>query len=240
MARKRQLPASTRRAGSVDPATPQETPRTTLEQATRLIESERSQIAHEIHDGLLPLIFAASATASNLIEQATGDPPSSSLPKLRQLAAWLDEAMQTGRRVLTQVYPPELTDRQWTDAAADTVNRLLGETETTVHWNVEPRVNEISRPIALAAYRIVVEAARNAARHGKATEVLVDGKSLSDGIQVTIRDNGCGFDSSAVPPDRFGLRSMTARAELIGGSLEVTSKPGGPTSVIFAAPHQPA
>ena len=206
---------------------------TNLDQATRLIEIERAQIGHEIHDGLLPLIFAASASLSGLVDQSSETSTEETRQKLQQAAGWLDDAMQIGRQLLTQVYPPELIDTIWTTAASDTLERLFGETDTKIEWHSDVQVNVTSAPIALAAYRIVVEAVRNAIRHGKASEIRIVAEQRAAGIRIVIHDNGCGFDPSPVPSDRFGIRSMTGRAELVGGSLHIDSAPGGPTTVTF-------
>lgn len=227
------MQASTKKVGSVDPLTRSGPSDSELDQATRLIEAERAQIGHEIHDSLLPLIFAASATLSTIRD---GSPiASETQEKLERASGWLNDAMQVGRRLLTQVYPPELVGTLWVKAAQDTLERLFAETESMIQWKVDPEVNETTAPIALAAYRIVVEAVRNAIRHGGASEVVIEGEKKTDGIRVTIRDNGCGFDPSAVPQDRYGIRSMTGRAQLVSGSLRVESNPGGPTTVIFAS-----
>ena len=237
------MPASTKRVGSVDPATPGGPLNADLDQATRLIESERAQIGHEIHDGLLPLIFAASATISSIIDRKPGNGPGEAEPttddetleKLQQVSVWLGDAMQVGRALLTQVYPPDLIGTRWAKAARDTIERLFPNAEINIGWQIDPQVNETSAPIALAAYRITVEAVRNAIGHAKASEVVVVGETKTDGFQVCIRDNGAGFDRSQVPPDRYGIRSMTDRAALVGGRVQIDSRPGGPTTVTFVS-----
>lgn len=204
-----------------------------------MIEVERAQIAHEIHDSLLPLIFAASAAVSSLHDRSSETGSEETRKKLEQIAQWLNSAMQTGRRLLTQVYPPELTGTLWTPVAADALERLCAETSVEIRWQIDPKINETSAPIALAAYRIVVEAVRNAIAHGKASEVVVRGEKQTNAIRIAVQDNGRGFDPSQVSPDRFGIRSMTGRANLVGGTLTVDSAPGGPTTVTFLVSQNP-
>ena len=196
---------------------------------------ERAQIGHEIHDALLPLIFAASASVSSLASDDSNAIPADARDKLRQVTTWLGDAMQTGRRLLTEVYPPELADKIWTRAAEDTLERLFAETKSSIRWQFESDVNETSEPVAIAAYRIVVEAVRNAIRHGKASEVTIVGEKIDHGLRVVIGDNGGGFDPSQIPEDRFGVRAMMGRAELVRGSVVIDSAPGGPTTVTFTA-----
>lgn len=207
-----------------------------LDQAARLIEAERAQIGNEIHDSVLPLLFAASASLSGLMERSGQEFTPEVRQRLEQSVGWIGDAMQAARRLLTEIYPPELQRTAWSLAAADTVNRLLGELSSRVQWQLDPAVNHVSDPVAFAAYRIVVEAIRNAVGHGSASEVVVTGEPHEDGLQVTVRDNGRGFDPQQIPAERFGVRAMIGRAELVGGSLRIDSAIGGPTTVTLTVP----
>lgn len=208
-----------------------------IDPAARAIEFERAQIGHEIHDALLPLIFAASASISSLIDakQKAGLDPvdldPKTLDRLTQVATWLDDAMQTGRRLLCGIYPPELTTTTWPAAAATAVERLLGPKSSIVRWELDSEVEAFEPDAALAAYRIVIEAIRNAARHGRATSVIVRSSRQEDRWRIEISDDGIGFEPTDVPEDRFGLRSMRARAKLLGGNLSIQSSAGGPTII---------
>ncbi|TWU05705.1 sensor histidine kinase [Stieleria varia] len=225
---------------------------------TDVIDAERAQIGHEIHDALLPLIFAANATVDRIREELPAD--STHASRLEQASQWLVQAMQVGRQMLTCIYPPELEQMGWLGAAQDVVRQLAGE-GTRVDFAIsdafpglrpsidhaEPmpggqpaasdttgsasagNVTQWSKPVAAAAYRIVVEAVRNAIRHGQASQIdVVCGRN-----SIEITDDGSGFEISDVPTSRFGIRSMRGRAELVGGQLQVESQPGGPTSVRF-------
>lgn len=204
-----------------------------LETAVRIVESERSQIGHEIHDALLPLIFAASAG----LDRIQND-PSATVQELRQrseqTAAWIDEAMQVGRRLLTTIYPPDLIGGLWARSAKDTLERSLADSHATLHWNVDDDVADLPVPIAISAYRITVEAVRNAARHGKAGQIQIRASMIDGSIVLSITDDGCGFDPAQVPAGHFGLRSMQDRAALVGGTLSIESAVDGPTAITLS------
>ena len=197
--------------------------------ATQAIEAERSHIGHEIHDALIPLIFTASATLQNQIELSADDDPARD--RLLSANALLTEALQTARSILTQVYPPELDNTVWTQAAKHTVSRVIAP-NIQVDWQLSDESYDYSRPIAAAVYRIIVEAARNASRHGEASQI--DIVARKDSVKIT--DNGKGFDPETVGDDRFGIRSMKGRADLVGGSLRVESKKGDSTTIVFELP----
>lgn len=194
-----------------------------LDHATQLIELERTQIGHEIHDVLLPYIFAASSGISALTAR---DPESDSVVVSREhldrIASLLEEAMDKGRQLLTQLYPPELADTVWTFAAKDTLQRLF-QGSVELEWDLEHELDSVGPPIALAVYRIVIEAVRNAVRHGKASHVKISGRCQQNNICIEIHDNGIGFEPSQVSSDRFGIRTMKSRAELVGGTVSIES-----------------
>ena len=80
--------------------------------------------------------------------------------------------MQTGRQFVDRGLPARIGRGEWTHVAAETVDRLLGERARSFLGR-RSRVNVIDLRLALTAYRVVVEAIRNAVRHGKASRVVV-------------------------------------------------------------------
>ena len=203
--------------------------------ASQQIELERSKIGHDIHDLLLPLIFAASANLSPLIEsvEADGSLSRSDRERLKQAQQWLQEALGVGRNLLTQIYPPELEQLPWLAAAKDVARRIC-ENRCEVIWTVDAKSPvcdpKWDREIAGAAYRIVVESLLNATRHGEAETAAI--RCNVDSIVIV--DDGNGFDPTAVDKNRFGIRSMKGRAMLVGKQVDVASQPGGPTTVTLS------
>ncbi len=214
-----------------------------LRLAMQLIEEDRAHLAHEIHDALLPLIFVAHAGIQRLIEEEAADRsepthrPEERRQRLTQIRGWLDEAMQTGRGLLTRTHPAELTDRSWDVAAADILQGEFPGAEP--RWEIDPQARELPLECQTAAFRIVVEAVRNALRHGQASDVHIAAGIDREEVSVRVRDNGKGFDPQQVPGDRYGIRAMRGRAALVGGRLDLQSRPGGPTTVELRFPRSP-
>lgn len=218
------------------------------DQIAEAIDAERAQVAHEIHDSLLPLIFAASAAVGRELEQLDGGNKPDPL-RLRQAHSWLQQALATGRQILSLAHPPELAEDSWDTAAQKTLHHLISQASGAnaaddltpgsapqINWRVEIPPSEFDDSTSTACYRIVVEAVRNAIAHGKATEVNVLAQHEQDDVVITVTDNGSGFDPNTIPSDRFGVRSMRGRARLAGGDLQLTSQPGGPTVVRLRLP----
>ena len=201
--------------------------------AWELIESERAQIAHEIHDALLPLLFAASAAVQRQLDDLSAE--GAETERLQQASQWLQQALQTGRNILIHSHPPELENQTWDRAAQLTIGQLSSQ-QLNIDWQIDDDSSNVADAIAGTCYRIVVEAVRNAIRHGGATQATISAKRQQNNLIVTVTDNGSGFDTSAIPSDRFGIRSMTGRAKLLGGTVSIDSQPGGPTTVHCAIP----
>jgi len=86
-------------------------------------------------------------------------------------------------------------------------------------------------PVAQALYRIAQEAIRNVVRHARARTLRV-GLALGPAVTITIADDGAGFAGAEAPqPGHYGLVGMRERAELLGGSLTVESRPQIGTTV---------
>ncbi len=192
----------------------------------------------------MPLIFVAGAGVQRLIddEQASrgeddsrgGQDRGQRLEQLKKVRGWLDDAMRAGRELLHRTHPVELDDRGWDAAASEMLTRQFPE--SSIEWQVETADETLSPEVCTGLFRIVTEAVRNAIRHGKASDVVVGSSADAGRLIVRVRDQGRGFDPDDVPDDRFGIRSMRGRAELLGGTLTIDSRPGGPTEVRVEIP----
>jgi signal transduction histidine kinase len=97
-----------------------------------------------------------------------------------------------------------------------------------------------SRPlpprVEVALYRVCQEALTNIASHARATRVTVRLVATPEAVQLTVRDDGHGFDPSSVADDRHGIVGMRERVEILGGSLEIESDTGEGTRVAVTVP----
>ena len=81
------------------------------------------------------------------------------------------------------------------------------------------------------------EALTNALKHASATKFLALPSFDSDAVRLELRDNGKGFDTDSVNGGGIGLIGMRERADQIGATLAVTSKPGKGTRIAAVSPH---
>src|SRR5262249_47991929 len=101
------------------------------------------------------------------------------------------------------------------------------------------RTDQLPAVVQIGIYRIVQEALTNVARHARANSVEVRFNLLPHEIEITIADDGYGFDASlpAESGTHLGLQSMRERAALLGGNLEIVSEPQG-TQVVARIPTE--
>ena len=204
--------------------------------ATRTVEAqehERRRLAGEIHDGisqrLVSLWYHLLAA-----EDAAGDPDAvrRELGKAKELStAALDEA----RAAITGLRPFVLDDLGL-GPGLDSLGRSLAGLEVEV--DVEPVV--LPPHVEVALYRIAQEALQNVVKHAEATSVRIRLVAGEDGVRLVVADDGLGFDEDTVlgAEDRhsYGLVGIRERAELIGASLTLTSRPGTGTTVEVLVP----
>ena len=120
------------------------------------------------------------------------------------------------------------------------MKQFMADTGIRVSLKAFAKIDQSATMVRTVLYRIAQEALTNVARHAKASHVEVSIESLENVIRMTIKDDGQGFQVSgkagSKKKNRLGLIGMRERAEMIGGSFQVDSAPGGPTTVRVEIP----
>ncbi|MFD0202421.1 MULTISPECIES: sensor histidine kinase [Saccharothrix] len=120
------------------------------------------------------------------------------------------------------IYPPILTDRGLVAA----LTALAGDAPLTVVVEAS-ELGELPAAVESAAYFVVAEALANTVKHAAADECVVTLRRSGDVLALAVRDDGCG----GADPSGSGLDGLQRRVEALDGTMEVTSPPGGPTTV---------
>ena len=182
---------------------------------------ERMQIAHDLHDGLGGSLMRSMA----LVEQAPQPLPNERvLSLLKVLRDDLRQVIDQGSSAGAQV--PD-TPVQWAAPLRHRFTGIFDEMEVTSQWDMPLQWQ--GRPSALQCLgltRLVEEALSNTIKHSRARQVRVRCTQPQPGVLcLRIEDDGVGFDVQAVQQAGLsvGMRSMAARAERMGGTLEMVS-----------------
>jgi two-component system nitrate/nitrite sensor histidine kinase NarQ len=186
-----------------------------------LIDAEAAALGGEIHDELVPLLFASSANVHRVIQDLDGKITPEDLKRLQAVQQWLADAMEKSREMINGVFPPDFTAASWSHLAQERLASLHPEQCDGIEWRIQPNATLLSTEVAFAALRISVEGCRNAIRHGRAETIRVDAKVIETTFVLSIQDNGVGFDRSANHEGHFGLLSMKQRADRVNGTFEI-------------------
>jgi signal transduction histidine kinase len=139
--------------------------------------------------------------------------------------------------VIFELRPPDLDDLGVV-AAIEAYAQTIQRTGLSCRLEMAGEPPSLTPEVRLGIYRIVQESLHNVLRHAGADEAVVRLDTSDDLLRVTIRDNGAGFDPSlAVRPTSLGLLSMRERAESIGATFTIVSKPGGGTAIVIERPN---
>jgi signal transduction histidine kinase len=131
-----------------------------------------------------------------------------------------------------RLHPSILEDLGLVEALKEECNRYSQNCSIRLEVNPREIPERLPRDVALCIFRITQEALRNSARHARASEGEVHLRRLNGGLQLTVTDNGTGFDPEK-PHTRtsLGHASMRQRAALLGGKVDIDSTPRHGTTI---------
>lgn len=204
-----------------------------LRRTNRLQEDERRRIAGEIHDAVSPLITGALYQTRALQMTNGSTPDEERESSLRSISELLERAGEELHDVIFELRPPDLDDLGVV-AAIEAYVQTIQRTGLSCGLEMAGEPPILTPEVRLGIYRIVQESLHNVVRHAGADEAVVRLETSDELLRVTIRDNGAGFDPSlAVRPTSLGLLSMRERAESIGATFAIVSRPGGGTAIVI-------
>lgn len=197
----------------------------------RAQERERARIARDLHDVVAQQLVLLTRRLDEHDPGADAGPAG----QPRRLAS---EILDTVRRVSRGLRPAALEDLGLVPALRTLLDELGSRTGLATALNVEGEPRRIPEEAELTLYRIAQEALANAERHADPARVGVTVGFGREHVRLVVADDGRGFDAAAAGSgqERFGLLGMHERAELAGGSLEVTSAPGDGTRIAARIP----
>lgn len=195
-------------------------------------EQERRRIARDLHDDTAQSLVTLARGLSR-ISRASSDGYSDALAEMRGVAL---NALESIRRTSWALRPPVLEDLGLVPALESLTRRQPpGTPRPELHVIGDPK--PLPPDLELTAFRLAQESLSNVQRHAGASAVVVRVEFAPDHIRLEVKDDGVGFDVHAVDRSgHFGLLGMQERAQLVGGTLRVTSALGQGTSVDFASP----
>jgi signal transduction histidine kinase len=201
-----------------------------FEQSTELaVAAERNRLARELHDAVTQTLFSVSLMAEVLPRVWDSDPGAgrAQAEEIRQLAKG---ALGEMRSLLIELRPQALIDADMKDLFRHLTDAFRGRELIPVELTVQ--VSENPAPeVKVAFYRIAQEALNNVAKHACASRVSVNLEARPGWVELSVSDDGLGFDSQAVSTGHLGLGIIQERARSIDATVEIRSQTGRGTTV---------
>jgi two-component system, NarL family, sensor histidine kinase DegS len=205
------------------------------------VVEERARLSRELHDGLAQLVAYMLVRLDTITGLIAANRGPEALTELERMRAVTDDLYQDVRESIS-----ELRTRVSERGLPATVREFVDEYEDrhgiTVHLAGDDAARDLEPLLAFQLLRVIQEAVANVRKHARAHNATITfSQRPPDVLEVTIRDDGRGFDPAA-PADAtrksFGLASMRERVEALGGQISIASTPGAGTLVSVSVPLQ--
>jgi len=217
------------------------------EERDRLVDAEetiRRKLQEELHDGLAQDLSSMAMKANAIARGMARDPERAGV-ELAVLEDDLRSAVGLVRSLLFDLRPLVLETQGLEVALRTYVGRVTQTSEAKIHLDLENFAGRLERAAEVTVFTLVQEALTNIVKHAHARNVWITLAGEPEAYELTVRDDGRGFDVSSVT-DRYGrggsygLLNMKERAAHIGGELSLSSEPGAGTVVTLTVRGQKA
>lgn len=203
-------------------------------------ESERRRVAADLHDGLGQTLSLAKLTIAEAANSLSGAETVKIKNTLDQATSQIKSALDELRRIAMNLRPSTL-DSLGIVATMNWYFRELkaAHSQLKIEVDIVADEAEVPEPFKICIFRIVQEATGNALKHAQADRIKVSLTSAGDFLNLSIEDNGRGFDLGRAAEHcdfthGIGLQSMRERAELSGACYDIQTSAGNGTRITVA------
>ena len=199
-------------------------------------EEERINMSREIHDQLGQQMTVMKMDVSWLNKKLQGT-DEVTRQKMDELVTELDKTIKMVRKIAAELRPTLLDDMGLVAAIEWHLREF--QSRSGIHALMTGGKDEpnLSSPVKTALFRIVQESLTNVIRHANAKNVVVSLANKKTSFELTIQDDGAGFDTEiATAKKTFGLLGMKERTLMMEGTYSITSSAGLGTTIIVSVP----
>ncbi|RME85427.1 MAG: GAF domain-containing protein [Caldilineae bacterium] len=202
------------------------------------IAAERTRLAQDLHDAVTQNLFSSSIIAE-VLPKIWERNPEEGRRRLEEVRRLNKGALAEMRSLLMELRPKGLTEVSLDLLLQHLVEALQSRTQMPIELKADPP-GTLPPDVQVSLYRIAQEALNNVAKHAHASQASVHLRVRSNAergrLELSIQDNGIGFDPSTVQGQHLGLKIMRERAEAINASLRIDTAPGNGTTVLVRWP----
>lgn len=190
-------------------------------------EKERARIARELHDGIGGLLSTLKMQLGILAKRMPGV---AAIDIYHESRSILDNTMAEVRKTAHNLMPELILRHGLVEAIRIFCNNIRDDEGLKMDFQYYGYIGNLEPGFQLAVYRIIQELLQNVLKHAHAAAVLVQLSRHSDVLDITVEDNGKGFDPSAERKG-MGLDSMERRVKELGGNMHISSALGKGTYI---------
>ncbi|MBN2167721.1 MAG: GAF domain-containing sensor histidine kinase [Actinobacteria bacterium] len=206
-------------------------------------EDERKRIASDIHDDTIQALISSFYRMEGVEMLVKSGRYDEAKEELENTKFSLQKNITGMRRLLFDLRPSILDDAGFAPALENYLNRMEDEYGIRYFFYVDEGLDRLKPTTEVTLYRLAQEILTNVRKHSKATEVVVKIIRRGGTIELTVRDNGGGFNVEEVLNEKsfeehFGLKSVMERTELAGGGVKIWAQPGEGTEVSITIPEE--
>lgn len=204
-------------------------------------EEERHRLSRDIHDGPAQSL-ASIAIRAELSERLLEKEPSKAKDELKDLKIVVKDTLKEIRKIIYDLRPMSLDDLGLEPTIERHVYSFMEDTGINVELKVIGNINKLDSALEIAIFRIIQEGLNNVYKHSKASNVNIMIENTEKRINMTISDNGIGFNIEDgikmvdITTGGYGLISMRERVEMLGGEITIRSSRGNGTRIFLYIP----
>ena len=190
---------------------------------------ERNRLAQDLHDAVNQTLFSASLIAE-AVPEVWEKNPEQGRQGLEEVRLLTQSALAEMRTLLLELRPAGLTTKTLGELLTHLTTTVSSRSRTPVELVIDSDTR-LPDNVQIVFYRIAQEAFNNIEKHAGASQINVRLKAVSRAAELIIIDNGRGFTPGQLPPGHLGLGIMEERAQSVGATLTMTSRPSNGTQV---------
>jgi signal transduction histidine kinase/FixJ family two-component response regulator len=203
-----------------------------------VVFQERTRMARDIHDTLAQGFTGVIIQLDTSVEALRDEEPEDAAKHIRRARELARESLTEARRSVHALRPQALEKATFADALRAIITNTTAGTSLRTDFQLKGEPRELQPAVEENLLHIGQEALSNALKHARATKFQARLSFDSDAVRLELRDNGKGFVVGFANGGGIGLIGMRERAEQIGATLAVTSKPGKGTKILAVSAHQ--
>jgi signal transduction histidine kinase len=207
--------------------------RDALQRIVTAQELERRRLARELHDETGQALTSVLLGLKAVEDAESEESLRSAAAELRELVVG---TLQDVRRLAVELRPKALDDFGLVPALERLAQSFAEQTGIDVDLEATLPDTRLPGDVETALYRVVQESLTNVVKHARAQQISILVTQRDGTVAAVIEDDGEGFDPTATRDDSIGLVGMRERMTLIGGRLEVESRPGSGTTILAEVP----